>query len=99
MNSFSENVLSYITYVSVWVIDSRLRGIYRAMQNHYYDKADYLIRDILDVIYNAAEVDIESIMLHTIMCNLHMALVELELKRYEQAHNIIRDLHYYVSYE
>lgn len=88
----------FITYVSKWVIDSRLRGIYRCMQNLNYDKAEYLIQDMINIIYHAEENDVDKIMLNTIMCNLHMLIVELEMKRYTHAHDIIRDLHYYISY-
>ena len=83
-----------IMYMNTGVFDARIRGIYRHMLRKDYT----LVKDLLnDTIYTLNTAKLEDNRLATMFIPfLYKALVELALKRYNNVHNILRDIHYFI---
>ena len=85
-----------IDYIDEYILDRRIMGIYKAMQNGNIDYICNLICDTIDVLKNAQEIDIDEKMLDRVMNDLYTMTVELSLNQINNSHNRIRDLHYFI---
>jgi hypothetical protein len=85
-----------IDYMDEYILDRRIMGIYKAMQNGNIDYICNLVCDTIDVLENAQEIDIDENMLYRVMTDLYTMTVELSLNQINNIHNRIRDLHYFI---
>ena len=85
-----------IDYIDEYILDGRILGIYKAMQNGDNDYICNLVCDTIDILKNAQEIDIDENMLDRVMNDLYTMTVELSLNQINNIHNRVRDLHYFI---
>ena len=83
-----------IRYVNTGILDARIRGIYRHLLRMNYA----LVKDLLnDTIYILNTATLEDPRLASMFIPfLYKSLIELALKRYNNVHNILREMHYFI---
>lgn len=86
-----------LMYVSDAIVSCRLRGIYQAIRHQKYQKAAHLTNHTLNALDSAEEIDLDSETKKRVTDVFLQTLVELAMKRYNNAHNQIRDLYYSIE--
>lgn len=85
-----------LAYMDDAIIDCRLRGIYRRLSRGESVRAAKLIKDTLNNM-RMRPFDVDKFMYNAIYDTFYMALIDIAMKRFDSAHNRIRDLHYMIN--
>lgn len=89
-NRFNKNKV--IRYMNTGILDARIVGIYRHMLRMNYPLVKEMLNDTIYIL-NTAELE-DKKLANMFIPYLYRALVELSLKRYQNAHSFIREIHY-----
>jgi hypothetical protein len=86
-----------IVYMNEAVVDCRLRGIYRQLKRNAYNKA---MNNVISIIsdFRKADIDMDKNLAEHVMTELLRIRIAMAFKRYQDAHNRVRDLHYKLLY-
>jgi hypothetical protein len=93
INSTLTVIMARLAYVDDVLVCCRLRGIYSAMRNENYRRAKVLLNDMLANM-RRADICMTKHEYSTTMDAFYNALGHLAMKRYNNAHDNIRDLFY-----
>lgn len=85
-----------LAYIDEFILDCRLTGIYKTLKKGDYERTKSLIRDTLNIMMTAGEIDMTKIMYRKIVDELYHMIVELAFKKFNSVHDRIRNLHYYI---
>jgi hypothetical protein len=80
--------------VDDFIINHRMNSIYQMMLRKDYRRSMNIIKNTLHQIQNAPALEFDPVIVHKMETKLCGALVYLATRRYNEAHNYIRDLHY-----
>lgn len=89
--------LATYTYVSNESIDGQLKVIYKLMINDNYNGASKTIKSIISNINFAYIYKCNKKLLSNIIDESYRALIDMTFKRYENAHDRIRNMHYMIQ--
>jgi hypothetical protein len=83
-------------YIDEVIVDCRLVGMNKAMLRGDYDRVKFNIIDMIDHLRKTPFIEMDKMMYDTIMSEfLHMR-VESALRKFDDVHNRIRDLHFMI---
>ena len=82
-----------ITYVHDAVLDCRMRGIYSLLAKQQYKTAAHVINDTINLVRGPTP-HLASPVATSVFNHLCKALLDIAFKRYHNAHDEIRKVHY-----
>jgi hypothetical protein len=86
-----------LAYVAPYIVECRLRGIYLNMLRKNMDKAMWIVKMTIQDLNTLPKVDIDPMMMKTMENKLYGILINMKTKRYNDAHNGVRDLKYTIA--
>lgn len=84
-------------YITLGVIDSRIKGLYKLLLREQYDKLHLSINDMFVNLIRVKEFDFDRKMYNIIYTEFARMKVEASLRKYQSVHNRLRDLHYLIE--
>lgn len=85
-----------LAYMNDAIIDCRLRGIYKRLYRGDNVRAAKLIKDTLQNM-RVRPFDVDKYMYNAVYDTFYLCLIDIAMKRFDSAHNRIRDLHYTIN--
>lgn len=86
-----------ICYVNEWIVDCRLKGIYRQIYLQKYKKASDNISQMI-MYLKTVDIEMNKIIYNEVIDTFYHMLVEMAFKKYNSVHNRARDLHYKIRF-
>ena len=83
-----------LTQVDDCDLDTMLKNIHSALVGQDFNRASICIRECIDVLSNKDGILVSREFADYMVTELYRCLVDIAMKRYNLAHNRIRDLHY-----
>lgn len=88
-----------IMFVDDVVVDCRLKGLYQSLLRQDYERVKFNIIDMIDHLRKAPYVDMDINVYKKIIDEFMHMRVEVAIKKYNNVHDRIRNVHYFISNE
>ena len=86
-----------IFFVDDVIVDCRLRGIYKSLLRRDYMRVKFNISDMIDHLVKAPYIDLDVDIYKQIIDQFMHMRVDCAMKKYDDVHNRIREVHYLIE--
>lgn len=86
-----------LAYIAPYIVECRLRGAYFNLMRRDLNKATHIVKQTIRDLNTLPKVDIDPMMEKAVENKLYGILLNMATKRYNDAHDGIRELKYYIT--
>ena len=86
-----------LAYIAPYVVECRLRSIYLNMLRKDMDKAIRIVKQTIEDLNKLPKVDMDPMMTKSMENKLYYILINMKTKRYNDAHDGVRNLNYLLA--
>ena len=86
-----------MAYIAPYIVECRLRSIYLNMLRMDMEKAIRIVKQTIEDLNKLPKVDIDPMMEKSLENKFYGILINMKTKRYNDAHEGVRNLNYYIA--